>query len=105
MSKFCGKIGYGITTETKPGVWTDGITEYDAVGDIIRNTRKLEDNSSSINQNINIDNQISIVANPFIMQNFQFIKYVMFLGTKWTVKKVEVQYPRLILTLGGEYNG
>lgn len=104
MAKFHGKLGYGITGETKPGVWVDQIIEKDIVGDFIKNTRQLE-NSGGVNDNINISNSISIVADPYVTENFHLIKYVKFLGTAWKVKTVEVQYPRMILTLGGEYNG
>lgn len=104
MAKFHGKLGYGITGETKPGVWVDQIIEKDVVGDFIKNTRQLE-NSGGVNDNININNSISIVADPYVTENFHLIKYVKFMGTKWKVRTAEVQYPRIILTLGGEYNG
>ena len=104
MAKFHGKLGYGITGETKPGVWVDQIIEKDIVGDFIKNTRQLE-NSGGVNDNININNSISIVVDPYVTENFHLIKYVKFMGTAWKVKTAEVQYPRIILTLGGEYNG
>ncbi len=104
MAKFHGKLGYGISGETKPGVWVDQIIEKDIVGDFIKNTRQLE-NSGGVNDNININNSISIVADPYVTENFHLIKYVKFMGTAWKVKIAEVQYPRIILTLGGEYNG
>lgn len=104
MAKFHGKLGYGITGETKPGVWVDQIIEKDVVGDFIKNTRQLE-NSGGVNDNININNSISIVEDPYVTENFHLIKYVKFMGTAWKVRTAEVQYPRIILTLGGEYNG
>lgn len=104
MAKFHGKLGYGITGETKPGIWVDQIIEKDVVGDFIKNTRQLE-NSGGVNDNININNSISIVADPYVTENFHLIKYVKFMGTAWKVRTAEVQYPRIILTLGGEYNG
>lgn len=103
MNKFCGKIGYSTTFESKPGVWVDSIVEKDIVGNVIRNTSKLE-NNSKVNQDITINNQISIVADPEVTQNFHKIKYVKYWGVAWTVNSVEAQHPRLILTLGGEYN-
>lgn len=104
MSKFYGKIGYGITEETNPGVFVTKIIEKDFVGDLIKNTVQLE-KSDGVNDDINISNQVSIVSSPYAMQNFHLIKYAKFMGVAWIVKKVEVQYPRLLLTLGGEYNG
>lgn len=104
MAKFCGMIGYATSVKTSPGVWTDSIVERKHIGDIIQNTRRLEA-SGTLNDNINISNSISIVADPYARQNFHTMKYVEFMGTKWNITNVEVQFPRLILTIGGEYNG
>lgn len=104
MAKFYGKIGYVETVETKPGVWTEKISERNYYGELIRNTRRLE-NSGNVNDNINIANEISIVADPFAYKNFHSIRYVEFMDSKWKISSVEVQYPRLILTIGGLYNG
>ena len=103
MAKFFGKIGYGVSQETRPGVWKDTITEREYFGDLTRNTRRLE-SASQVNDNINISNEISIVADPFAYENFHSMRYVIFMGTKWKISSVEVQYPRLILTIGGVYN-
>lgn len=104
MAKWYGKIGYNVTVEIEPGVWQEQITKREYYGDLIRNTRKLQ-TSSSINDDVNIANEISIVADPFANQNFHAIRYIEYMGTKWKVTSVEVQYPRLILTIGGVYNG
>lgn len=104
MAKFCGILGFCKTEETKPGVWEDKKIEVHAHGDFIKNTVKLE-NSGGVNDNVNLNMSISIIASPYTMQNFQFIKYVKFNGTAWRVATIEMQYPRLILTLGGLYNG
>ncbi|MGN1300785.1 MAG: hypothetical protein ACI4VC_05525 [Clostridia bacterium] len=104
MAKWFGKVGYNVTVETEPGVWQEQITEHEYYGDLTRNTRKLQ-TSSSINDDVNIANEISIVADPFANKNFHAIRYIEYLGTKWKVTSVEVQYPRLILTIGGVYNG
>ena len=103
--KWFGKIGYEVTTETKPGVWTPNITECEYYGDVIRNTSRLSQSSDSTNDNVNVSNQISIVADPFAYQNFHTMRYVEFMGVLWKISNVDVQPPRLILTIGGEYNG
>lgn len=103
MAKFFGKIGYAETQQTSPGVWEEEITEREYFGDLIRNTRRLQ-SSGNINDNIVVANDISIVADPFANQNFHAMRYVEFMGTKWKISNVEVQYPRLILTLGDQYN-
>lgn len=104
MAKFYGAIGYGISEETKPGVWEDRITERFYYGDLIRNTRRLQ-GSEHLNDNINISNEISIIADPYANENFHLMRYVIFMGTKWKISSVDVQYPRLILSIGDVYNG
>lgn len=103
MAKFFGKIGYAVPADTNPGVWSEEITEREYFGDLIRNTRRLQ-TSDKLNDDINISNEISIVADPFAYQNFHSMRYVEFMGSKWKISNVEVQYPRLILTVGGVYN-
>ncbi len=103
MAKFYGTIGYTTVTEIKPGVWKDDIIEREYYGDLVRNTRRLQ-GADKLNDDINISNEISIVSDPFAMQNFHAMRYVNFMGTKWKVTGVEVKYPRLILTVGGVYN-
>ena len=104
MGKWFGKIGYAVTEEITPGVWVEQITERTYYGDIIRNTRRLQ-TSDKLNDDINVSNEISIVADPFARDNFHAMRYIEFMGTRWKVSSVEVQYPRLILSLGGVYNG
>lgn len=103
MAKFHGIIGYGVTVETKPGVWKDQITEREYSGDLNKNTRRLQ-SSDQLNDNIVVSNEISILSDPFANENFHSIRYVEFMGTKWKITNVDVQYPRLVLTLGGVYN-
>lgn len=104
MAKFYGNIGYASAEETTPGVWVEQITERSYYGELVRNTRRLE-SSSNLNDNINIANEISIVADPYAQSHFHEMRYVEFQGAKWKISNVEVQYPRLILTLGGLWNG
>jgi hypothetical protein len=104
MAKFYGAIGYVETKETTPGVWTDTVTEYSYYGDVTRNARRLDGNDT-INDNVNLNNIISIVSDPYALQHFFAIRYVKWMGASWKVSNVEVLSPRLILTVGGVYNG
>jgi hypothetical protein len=104
MAKFYGKIGYSTTEETAPGVWEESVTERSYYGDLIRNTRRYQ-STDQVNDDVNISNEISILADPYAYENFHSMKYVEFMGAKWKVTSVEVQYPRLILSVGGVYNG
>jgi hypothetical protein len=103
MAKFCGVIGYAVTKETEPGIWEEQIVEVEYFGDVIRNSRRFS-GSAKVNDDINISNQISIIADPFANNNFHAMKYVVFMGAKWKISEVTVQYPRLVLTIGGLYN-
>ena len=104
MAKFYGAVGYAVTEENTPGVWEEHIVERMYYGELIRNTRKLQ-TTEHLNDDINISNEISILADPFAYANFHSMRYVEFMGAKWKIMSVEVLYPRLILTVGGVYNG
>ena len=104
MAKFFGSIGFAESVETSPGVWDEAITERTYYGDLSRNVRRLQ-SGDKVNDDVNVSNEISIVADPFANQNFHSMRYVEFMGAKWKINNVEVQYPRLILTIGGLYNG
>ena len=104
MAKFFGTIGFNEgTVETSPGVWEQQVIERQYYGDLIRNNRRLQ-STDQLNDDINISNEISIVADPYANANFHSIRYVEFMGAKWKVSSVDVQFPRLILTLGGVWN-
>lgn len=102
--KWFGVIGYAKTVETTPGVWEEQITEREYFGDVTRNARRLQ-TTDQVNDNVDISNEISIVADPYALQNFHAIRYAEWMGTKWKVSNIDVQYPRLNLSLGGVWNG
>ena len=104
MAKYYGEIGYAMTKETSPGVWEPEIVKRNYYGDLIRNTRRVQ-TSGNVNDDINISNQLSIVADPYAYENFHLMAYATYMGVKWKIESVEVQYPRLTLELGGVYNG
>lgn len=106
MAKFHGVIGFLVTEETTPGVWEERIvTPPPYSGDVLRFSSQYSPSSEKLNDDITIKNRISIIADPFAIGNFYNIRYVEWLGTKWKVTDVEVDYPRLILSIGGVYNG
>ena len=104
MAKFYGNIGYIQTVETEPGIWTEQVTEKPYYGDVTRNISRFQ-TSGEVNDNITMNNVISIVADPYANENFQYMRYVEYMGAKWKITNVEVQRPRIILTIGGVYNG
>ena len=104
MTRFFGAVGYGVQEESVPGVWTDVIVARNYYGDVLRTTSRLTEDGN-LNKDISVNNSISIVADAFAFQNFSTIKYVVWMGVFWTVDSVNVQSPRLILSLGEVYNG
>lgn len=103
MAKWFGKIGYAETQETKPGVWEEVITEKEYFGELLSRSRRFE-TSQELNDDLNISNKISILADPYAYNHFHTMRYAELSGVKWKIKSVDVQYPRLELSLGGVYN-
>ena len=104
MGKYFGKVAYRTFEEVEPGIHEEVMTEREYRGEVIECRRRMI-SSTDLNDDIVINNKISIVSDPFAMNNFTSICYLEFMGDKWKVSDVEVQYPRLILSLGGLYNG
>lgn len=103
MAKWAGLIGFAEETQTDIGVWQEIIVERQYFGDMLKNYRSMG-SDTNINSGIDISNQVSFVADPYANNNFHKIRYVTFMGTKWKARNVDVQYPRLNITLGGVYN-
>lgn len=103
MAKFYGKIGYTETAETDPGVWEPTIVEREYMGDISNEFWKRQ-NNGEINDDIELTDTISVIADPYAIQHCSSIAYVEYVGAKWKVNKVDIQYPRLLLSLGGVWN-
>ena len=102
--RFFGKVGYQIETEDTDSVWAKTMVAKSYFGDVIRNNTR-RDTGDTINDQIDVNNRISIVADPFAFENFQNMKYVEWLKQLWNIKSIELQPPRIILEVGGVYNG
>ena len=107
MAKFHGMIGFVDTVEDpdNPGVWEEKTVEKEYRGDLIKVYRKTQTSADSVNDNLILSTEITIVADPYANQNMYAMRYVVFGGTKWKVTSVGVEYPRLRLSIGGVYNG
>lgn len=101
MAKFYGKLGFGMTYESKPGVWVDSYLEIDTYGDFIQNTYMLK-SSGKVNDDINALYIISVVIDSYARENLQFLKYVYYNGITWKISRIKAEYPRLIITLDGD---
>lgn len=105
MAKWYGKVGYVAgTVEVDPGIWEEQIIERSYFGETRRNARMLQ-NSGQVNDNVNIGNQIRIVADPYANDHIYDMRYAEFQGARWKITNVEVEHPGLLLSLGGLYSG
>lgn len=105
MAKWSGQIGYAPSyEETAPGVWCEKIVIKNYYGEVMRNIRHTE-SSGQINDDINVNNRIRIIADPYARENFHMMRWITFMGTKWKISDVEEQYPGLVLSIGGLYHG
>ena len=104
MARFSGKIGYITHVETSPGIWTEDIVERQYYGDLLKHSRKWG-KSESVNDNITFSQSISIVADPYLYDNFQNMRYVIYRGIKWKITDFEIDRPRVRISMGEEYHG
>ena len=108
MAKYYGMIGFGETVETDPvnhpGVFKVVITERPYFGDVLSRNRKY-DKGDGLNDDLNIRNEFSILSDPFATENFAGMRYLTWLGARWKITDVKIEYPRMILSVGGVYNG
>lgn len=105
--KFSGKVGFWEgDIETKSGVYKPSIVEKSYTGDVMRNIRRFQTAENQQNENLVVNNRISVVSDLYMQQNWSSIKYVFWNGVKWKATSVDIgSYPRVIIELGGVYNG
>ena len=99
--KWFGQIAFATQSENEAGITTEELVVRDYYGDVLKVYKSDENNQ--INLNFNVRNKISVLADPFAMNTFHSIAYITFMGAKWRVSGVEVQYPRLLIDLGDVY--
>lgn len=105
MARFFGAVGFAENNvETSPGIFEDIIVEYNYKGDVIRNSRRFQDGPTIVD-GVSLDNSILILANVYANEHIDAMRYVVWKGKRWEISSVEVQRPRLLLKIGGIYNG
>lgn len=104
MAKYAGLVGYVTQEEVEVGVWAPVEDEHMMRGDIIGKGNSFTQ-ADKVNDDINLSNRISLMGNEFAWKNYTHIRYVHYLGEKWKVTSIDVQRPRIIVTLGGVWNG
>lgn len=103
MAKCRVTIGYTTLVNKGNGVWSDEITEISYTGDILEDNRRWLSNPEKLNEDLVLENKVSIIANPYILDNHQYIRYITIYGAKWKVSRIEIVRPRIILHTGGVY--
>lgn len=106
MARFFGVVGFAVRDENAaPGVWAEKMIEKPYYGDVIRNARRLQNGADKVNKDLTVNNSISIVADAYANENFFAMRYIEWMGAPWEVLEVSVERPRLVLTLGGKWDG
>lgn len=104
MAKYAGLVGYVTDEENPPGVWSANTTVREMRGDVLR-AAFVPQGTDRVNKNITLQHRISVVGDAYSFENFYAIRWLEFMGKKWEVTMAETASPRIILTLGGIYNG
>ena len=104
MAKFRGVIGLVDDVETAPDVWEQKAVERHYRGDFVKNSRRWS-NTEYLNDDFTINNEISIVADSYLYKHMYAMRYVIFGGAAWKIESITVQRPRIIISIGGIYNG
>jgi hypothetical protein len=105
MARFFGKVGYAEeNVEVRPGIYEDVVVERDYYGDVVQSTRRFQDGSTIVDK-LSVDNSISILADAYANEKIDTMRYVTWKGVRWEIQSVEDKRPRLLLRLGGVYNG
>jgi len=107
MALFYGPVGFVETVEdpTGSGVWVEKPVERNYRGEVSKYGKRWDGGNTQVNPNLTITNTISIVADPYLSNHLYSLRYIKWLGGYWEVSSVDVQYPRLVLNIGGVYNG
>jgi hypothetical protein len=104
MAKFSGLVGYVTQEETVPGVWSPVEKPRMMRGDVIRRS-STNQNDDKVNSDISLSHRVSLIGDAFTFNNYINIKWIDIDGYKWEVSSIEIQRPRIIVSLGGPWNG
>lgn len=103
--KYYGKVGFWKDDkEVRPGVYKPDIEERPYTGDIVRAGQRWN-SASQQNDNITVNNRISIIADVYLNKNLSSVRYLTYMGCPWKVNSIEINYPRIIFEIGGAWNG
>lgn len=103
MARFFGQVGYVTQVETVPGVWQNLEKVRKMKGDIIRQNSNNR-GSSQLHDDVVLNHRISLIGDAYCFDNYFNLKWVKMDTKKWKVVGVEIQRPRIIVSLGGLWN-
>ena len=108
--RYCAKIGFRWTDEerledgTPTSVWKEFYAERTYKADVMSNGYRNQQ-GEGINDDYKINNKLSLLAcDAFTLSHLNSVIFCELYGVKWKVTSVDIQRPRLIVTLGGEYH-
>lgn len=104
MAKFSGLVGYVTQEEKVPGVWVPVENPRKMKGDVIRQSASSQ-NGNKVNSDISLNHRVSLIGDAYAFGNYYNIKWIELHGRKWEVSSVEIERPRIIVNLGGLWNG
>lgn len=102
MARYFGGIGFAVQEETRPGVWEDVIEERPYKGEVLHSGRRW-DASENINDNVTLTNRFSIVSDAYLYSHIPAMRYLKYHGTKFKITSVEIDRPRVTISVGGVY--
>ena len=107
MARYYGRIGFlkrETESDERPSRYIPQMEERWYTGELWKNSVRQQSAEKPVDD-FGINNDISIIADAYALNNFSSIKYVEFMGTFWEVQSVTVEHPRLRISFGGVYNG
>ena len=94
--KFSGEAGFRLKdVEVEPDVFEPKLVSKIIKGGCRSDRYGRQNGDKSTIDNITITNQLSIVANQFLMKHIANLLYVKFQGVKWKVVSYNIKAPRI----------
>ena len=105
--KWHGMIGFETQVEVsddprKATVWKPQIVPKHYYGEVQR-IIKREGSGDKVNNDISFNNQFFIISDLYAQHNAYNMKWIEWMGRKWHITEITIEYPRITINIGGEY--